>query len=273
MVSATVRAAVTLCLAVHGSLFHDDLETERNRYPSPRCEKFQCPAFTRPVQKHDWKPWAYKTPDYDLPYHQINVEDDDKRKGVEVVVTKCTVDRDICMHTCGMVVRECHENYMRCYKHFCRGDKECQDNGEAFVWHTWSRKELVCEMFMEAQEEACDCVREAEFEGSLKKRLIDFYREHNAEKLNKKRTDLKDKGIWKKYKGKRPEMFFELFQRYRKTAVELRDRESLEQKLAKEIESENPDEEKLENIRESLDVKKRADAQQSRMKQMKQQEM
>ncbi|CAK0821807.1 unnamed protein product [Prorocentrum cordatum] len=67
-----------------------------------------------------------------------------------------------------------------------------------------------CADFDLLQRQACDCVPAGEWDVRLQVRLEDFLRQYEPSMLNK-RGKLKNKRVWKDYKGKRPEMFFRLF--------------------------------------------------------------
>merc|ERR1712151_507484 len=78
----------------------------------------------------------------------------------------------------------------------------------------------VCSQLRKIQENACQCVPTGELDARLQTRVEDFYQTYDKEKLNKKGR-LKDKKLWKAYKGKRPQMYYSLLVRYRKDAVQL----------------------------------------------------
>lgn len=73
-----------------------------------------------------------------------------------------------------------------------------------------------CDDFQASQRLACDCVPAGELDARLNTRLEDFFRDYDPSMLNKK-GKLKDKKRWKAWKGKKPELFFDLFLRYNKS--------------------------------------------------------
>merc|ERR1740121_2642711 len=79
-----------------------------------------------------------------------------------------------------------------------------------------------CKVYKRGQEDACQCVPKKEFKASTESNLKSFYGKHNPEKLDDM-GDIKDvEEVWKKWKGKEPDMFLALATKYKEKAVEMR---------------------------------------------------
>merc|ERR1711920_32036 len=74
------------------------------------------------------------------------------------------------------------------------------------------------------QNASCQCVPKDDFKTATETTLKSFYGKYNKEKLNKK-GEIKDvEEVWKKWKGKEPDMFLALASKYKDKAVEIREK-------------------------------------------------
>merc|ERR1712232_662735 len=64
------------------------------------------------------------------------------------------------------------------------------------------------------QRKACSCVEGSEWETRLQERFEDFFSVYDKTLLNRK-GKLKDKKLWKSWRGRRPQMFYRLIMRFR----------------------------------------------------------
>merc|ERR1712217_878412 len=179
------------------------------------------------------------------------------------------------MHTCGMKIQECWDNYWQCVEGSCsQASKEQQEvmtcnsfghnndlsqrpQGDAdgkreIISYSFKSAER-CQQLREMQKRACECVPSGELDARMKTRVEDFLREHEPTALNKK-GEMKDKKIWKSWKGKRPQMFYQMIMRHRRETVELRNKEgevmpwdSLDKKDEKPADAEESSEGQIDN--------------------------
>merc|ERR1712232_268960 len=151
-------------------------------------------------------------------------------------VDKCCVERDICKQTCGMTSKACHDNFQKCSQKTCKGNQNCQL--QAMMSEIMSEpydpdeykdpdkkydpEESKCKGYKRSQEEACQCVVADSWQNTTEEKLKGFYGKYNPEKLDKN-GDIKDVAeVWKKWKGKEPDMFLALATKYKQKAVEIR---------------------------------------------------
>mmetsp|Transcript_105486 Transcript_105486/g.191830 ORF Transcript_105486/g.191830 Transcript_105486/m.191830 type:complete len:340 (-) Transcript_105486:94-1113(-) len=204
-----------------------------------KCKEFTCPAGLRRVQRRDFRVYAHnwcvdisnwtewRHPEWDP---------DEIWKWRQQLVP-CCFERDICIHMCGMSLWHCHREYHICMERVCKWDEdvnkmphpECTAVGHTNSFHsdiTFSveKGDLRCRNFTNAQAEACECVEERREGDAVKSAMVDFYKQWNPDKLTKNKKDLKEKHLLREWKGKRADMFHNLWKTYRRTAVEVRDR-------------------------------------------------
>lgn len=145
-------------------------------------------------------------------------------------VDKCCVEKDICHQTCGMSSQVCQENFQKCSKKICKGDSSCvmmaqlSDLMSSMPGDGEGKDEpdfkAACKAYEKGQQESCQCVAEDQWEKEVERQLISFYEEFNPEKLDES-GEIKDKeSIWKNWRGKEHELFFELTKKYKDEAVE-----------------------------------------------------
>jgi len=151
-------------------------------------------------------------------------------------VDKCCIERDICKQTCGMTSKACHDNFQKCQQKVCKGNQNCQL--QAMMSEIMSEpydpdeykdpdkkydpEESKCKGYKRSQEEACQCVATDRWQSATEEKLKGFYGKYNPEKLDKS-GEIKDVAeVWKKWKGKEPDMFMALAVKYKQKAVEMR---------------------------------------------------
>jgi len=159
-------------------------------------------------------------------------------------VDKCCVERDICQQTCGTTSKQCHDEYWACTKKTCKGDQNCElsammgsfssepvddeedkkdkaDSPDEYNYEK-DRQKKDCRSYEKSQASACKCVPKDEWQDKVEGNLKAFYKVHNKEKLDSE-GNIKDVAdVWKKWKGKEPQMFQALAAKYKKKAVEIR---------------------------------------------------
>lgn len=203
------------------------------------CPQFSCPTGLRRVQRKDFRVYGYNwcvdtgnhTEVNVLPRHRDWDPDDIAKARVDLI--PCCFQRDICLRICGIDLWKCHREYHACVDKLCNindeNDTPCQSvaHGSSFASEiTFPLKagDLRCWNYTNAQKEACECVEESREGAAVKEATIDFYKQWNPKKLTKNGKELKEKKLLKEWKGKRPEMFLNLWKTYKSTAVEVRDR-------------------------------------------------
>merc|ERR1712232_888954 len=86
------------------------------------------------------------------------------------------------------------------------------------------------------QRKACSCVEGSEWETRLQERFEDFFSVYDKTLLNRK-GKLKDKKLWKSWRGRRPQMFYRLIMRFRDNdTVKLRSRQEASSSLSPKAE-------------------------------------
>merc|ERR1719188_2439519 len=79
-----------------------------------------------------------------------------------------------------------------------------------------------CKAYNRGQSEACTCVAKDGYKSAIETKLKSFYGKFNPEKLGKD-GEIKDvEEVWKKWKGKEPDMFMALASKYKTKAVDIR---------------------------------------------------
>lgn len=204
--------------------------------PPPVCPSFTCPAKQRPVSKEGAKVWAYGCKESGVSFlNTASFNPNDPLSGLKSQnnVDKCCVEKEICIRTCGMTAVACHEHFQKCSKKICKADQNCNMMAQLADMMSQPLEDeklgadagpdgRKCAVYNQAQREACECAPKDEWQGHVESRLTDFYKKYNPEKLDKSGKIKDTKSIWKTWKGKEPEMFFELTKKYRKEAVEIR---------------------------------------------------
>merc|ERR1719272_2570151 len=76
-----------------------------------------------------------------------------------------------------------------------------------------------CRGYELSQKSACVCVPEEDWQLTTDAYLKDFYRKHNPEKLNDSGEIKEIEEVWKKWKGKEPQMFQALATKYKEKVV------------------------------------------------------
>lgn len=211
--------------------------------PAPVCKPFKCPKGTKAAGNGDHKLWSYGCKDSGL--NVLSMADlgnpmGGMNKGKNV--DKCCVERDICKQTCGTTSTECHNNFQACTKKTCKGDQNC--NLAAMMSDIRSDPEDVeepkaipeeynyekdkqkrdCRGYENAQKSACVCVPDEDWQLTTDGNLKAFYRKHNPEKLDDQ-GEIKDiDDVWKKWKGKEPQMFQALATKYKAKAVTIKEK-------------------------------------------------
>jgi len=189
------------------------------------CDRrFSCPAYTRPIQQDEenFVPWIFDAC-INTGYHHDGTSDDWKR--YQHALAPCCGMKHVCLQTCGMPLQDCFENFWDCAENTCNRVTEGDEAARAcYSIGSWNdlyhlKDEPVptqrldqqdfCIIVERWQRQACKCVPAEEHEKQLMLRLEQFYKDHEPSKLNEK-GKLKSLKAWKKYKGKRPNMFYTL---------------------------------------------------------------
>lgn len=234
---ALLAAAPVICSAQFGGKGYEP--------PAPICKPFKCPAGQKAVGNSAHKLWSYGCKDSGINVMSMGSLDPNNPMGGMKggkSVDKCCVDRSICTQTCGTTSRQCHDEYWACTKKICKGDQNCDlaammgsfqadpaddeevkktDPPEEYNYEK-DRQKKDCRGYEKSQESACQCVPKDDWQSKTESNLKVFYKAHNPEKLDAS-GEIKDLAeVWKKWKGKEPDMFKALATKYKKKAVELR---------------------------------------------------
>jgi len=148
---------------------------------------------------------------------------------------KCCVERDICKQTCGMTSKACHESFKKCSNKICKGDQNCQLQAmmsdilsepydEEDKKEKYDPEATKCKGYVRGQKQACKCVAKGDWRNATEDHLKAFYKKFNPEKLTKKGVIKDADEVWKKWKGKEPELFVALATKYKDKAVEIREK-------------------------------------------------
>merc|ERR1719436_717138 len=99
-------------------------------------------------------------------------------------LNKCSVDRDICKQTCGMTSQMCHDNFQKCSKKICKGDKNCElqammsdilaepyDDEDKDKDDKRDPLKANCKGYVKGQKDSCGCVPKKEFKGTIEGNL------------------------------------------------------------------------------------------------------
>lgn len=172
----------------------------------PSCKDFKCSAGQREAPKESFTPRSYGC--LEIPR-----------------LDKCCVERDVCMQTCGMRSKSCFKNFADCSARVCGSDTTCVSNAKVLGEATGGRddKEL-CTTYIQSQQGACDCVSKYVWKGELNKRLVDFYKKHQPEKLDISGRLRDADRIWQKWEGNESSLFLALTMKYWDKAVDLREK-------------------------------------------------
>jgi len=213
--------------------------------PPPVCKPFKCPKGTKPAGNGDHQIWSYGCKDSGINvFSMANFNANDPLGGMKNQgknVDKCCVERDICKQTCGTTSQECHNNFHACSKKICKGDQNCnlaammsdinydpeeekdkpKEPPEEFNYEK-DRQKRDCRAFEKGQNASCVCVPDDDWQLTTDSNLKAFYRKHNPEKLDEA-GEIKDiDDVWKKWKGKEPQMFQALAAKYKAKAVTIK---------------------------------------------------
>lgn len=213
------------------------MNSGRSERPNmPDCKVFECKAGQRPIQKQESSFKAFAL-DFcindgtaygaDSPYA--------KRAHFTQPLAQCCLEKNVCFASCGISYNTCYKRFWKCAEQQCdmsTADLPVQSespvekaaciaiatfNDANHVWvdrnnvsnNLWTSEDRTCKRFLRVQKLACDCVDVADSATAWKSRVEGFLSTHVPEKLNKK-GEIKDKKLWPKWKGRRPEMMLEL---------------------------------------------------------------
>eukprot|EP00933_Yihiella_yeosuensis_P004160 TRINITY_DN1082_c1_g2_i1.p1 TRINITY_DN1082_c1_g2~~TRINITY_DN1082_c1_g2_i1.p1 ORF type:complete len:430 (-),score=82.77 TRINITY_DN1082_c1_g2_i1:90-1379(-) len=164
---------------------------------------------------------------------------------------KCCVEKNLCYQTCGVPVTECHKMYYSCVRKLCssfRSKKwsECHYSGVVadtkgcpyqpqgvhisdktiFEKRTTAKQERTqrCSSYRKAQQANCMCVPKDTVNSIYEERLIAFYRRYNPEKLDWKGAIKDADEVWKKWRGREPQLLNALNAKYKTQVVNRFDR-------------------------------------------------
>jgi len=239
---ALVCLLPVICSAQFGGMGGSDYSP-----PAPICKPFTCPKGQKPAGNGDHKLWSYGCKDSGmniLSMADMNNPLGGLNKGKNV--DKCCVERDICKQTCGTTSQECHNAFQACSKKTCKGDQNCnlaammsdirsepEDLPEEPIKpydaknppdYEADKKKRDCRGYEHFQKSACVCVPDEDWQLTTDANLKNFYRTHNPEKLDDA-GEIKDiDEVWKKWKGKEPQMFQALAAKYKAKAVTMKEK-------------------------------------------------
>lgn len=218
--------------------------------PAPICPAFQCEAGEVAVGKPENHLWSYGCKDSGM--NVLNAGSFDPNNPLGGMsqgpsVDKCCIERDICRQTCGMPSKTCHDNFQKCSTKICKGNQNCQlqamvsemmsepvDDEPASDPKKYDPDTAKCKGYNRGQKEACMCVPKADAKGAIEGKLTSFYSAYNPEKVDSSGgiKDLDD--VWKKWKGKEADMFLALGNKYKKQAVQMRQKPKRDNPYAKD---------------------------------------
>jgi len=247
-------------------LHKEQEEKQKKRMNSPQYKSFvhnvmpvcetavTCPEGEKLAQSRGVKPWIYGC-EY--------VRFLDKPEGANKALRKCCREREICLRTCGMSSKMCFESFMECQQKACgmSEDNEAEKNPESnhcfdmamnVTQDIGANHDAKCTVYRTFQEEVCTCVPEDKFTEHIEGWMIDFYNEHQPDRVEDgalKNSEM----MWKKWGGKEPEMFIALLKKY-KFALEQRpvnrnEIEMVANALAKAVEEEEYEEAAILKVR------------------------
>jgi len=212
--------------------------------PAPICQAFKCEKGEKAVGKVDApKLWSYGCKDSGMNvFNMASFDASDPLGGMNKNsgnsgLDKCCVERDICKQTCGMTSKGCHDGFQKCQKKVCKGDKNCdlqammsdimsepydEEDKDKDKDKKYDPEEQKCKGYKKGQAAACTCVPKDEFQSAAESKLKSFFSKFNPEKLNDD-GEIKDvDDVWKKWKGKEPDMFMALATKYKAKAVQIK---------------------------------------------------
>lgn len=130
------------------------------------------------------------------------------------------------MRTCGMDWGKCNDLFGKCATKGCAADEACLAGAEAAHVATigGGSHMTVCKAFRDGQHELCECMPLKVARESANARLADFYAAHKPDRLDDYGQVRGADDVWKKWRGREPELFFELSRKYAAEAVEFRPR-------------------------------------------------
>lgn len=208
--------------------------------PAPQCKPFTCSKGEKPLRKKGYKAWSYGCPDSGANFMTMgsNFDPSDPmgsmRNGGQKNFNKCCLEHDACLQTCGMTSQACHEAYQKCSTKVCKGDQNCGFQAQMaqilsapvddklYAKENKKGEDPMCRTYDRMQKESCDCVEKDSWDDDLDKRIKTFYKLYNPEKLDDK-GEIKDlESVKTKWKGKFPEMFWELTKKYKDKAIDIK---------------------------------------------------
>lgn len=178
-------------------------------FSAVRCTRPVCPKEQRAVRKEGSpKIWA----------SGCNVTEQ------HGVVHQCCLEKEICMRTCGMAWSKCDKQFEKCALKICGLDEKCVAAAEAaeIVVAGGDSHMTVCKAWREVQLELCDCLPLKNAKEGATARLASFYQSFKPDKLDEGGNVRDVDGIWKKWHGREPELFFELTRKYMAEALDVR---------------------------------------------------
>merc|ERR1719410_260265 len=129
------------------------------------------------------------------------------------------------MQTCGMRSKTCFKNFVDCSARICGSDSTCISNAKVLGQATGGRDDKqLCQRYFQSQQGACDCVSRYIWKGELNKRLVDFYKKHQPDKLDMSGRLRDANRIWKKWDGNESYLFLALTMKYWDKAVDLKEK-------------------------------------------------
>lgn len=150
------------------------------------------------------------------------------RQDNKALLQTCCIDRDVCFQSCGIAAEKCASDFIECVQKDCPSQTlrpiesaYCYDEAVAFSVDDLEGK-ADCKVFHEAQQDSCECVPLEDWERSIERSLVGFYKTHQPDKLDESGEIRNSSSIWEKWRGNEPQLFYALARKYRRKAVQIR---------------------------------------------------
>lgn len=128
------------------------------------------------------------------------------------------------MRICGMDFNKCTNMFEKCATKTCADDLDCWAVADAVevLIQGGDHHFGVCKAYRESLLGLCDCVPGKSAKDGANDRLVSFYQAFVPERLDEHGNVRDVDAVWKKWKGREPELYFELTRKYSAQAVEMR---------------------------------------------------
>lgn len=128
------------------------------------------------------------------------------------------------MRTCDMPWSKCTTVFDKCVEKICGEELSCYALADAVsvLIQGGDSHFGVCKVHREAQLELCDCVPSKSAKDGATDRLTSFYVAFSPDRLDEQGKVKDVESVWKKWRGREPELFFELTRKYSAEALDVR---------------------------------------------------